>query len=77
MAGKTITLCRQFKFQIQLLEATRQKMEHLYSAGQISEDDIDHVYSGLFLDLFTEFERLIEELFLGLLSGNQQFPEKA
>lgn len=59
---------------IQSLEATRQKMESLLLNGTISLDDIEQVYTGLYLSVFTEFEGLIEELFFGLLSGDLVSP---
>ena len=45
-------------------------MEALFNAGQVGLNDIEQVYSGLYLDIFTEFEITIENLFLGLLSGS-------
>ena len=45
-------------------------MEELFSTGEIDLNDIEQVYSGLFLSLFTEFEILLEQLFLGLLDGS-------
>jgi hypothetical protein len=45
-------------------------MENLLITGQISLEDIEQVYTGLYLDIFTEFEAVIETLFLGLLSGS-------
>lgn len=59
---------------IQRLEITRLKMEALLDTGDITRDDIEQVYSGLYLNVFTEFEGLIEELFFGLLSGNVVSP---
>jgi len=44
-------------------------MERLLKNGNIVRDDIEHVYSGLFLAAFTAFEALIEDLFFGLLKG--------
>jgi len=52
------------------LEKTRSKMEILLSAGHIEVADIEQVYGGLYLDIFTEFEVTIENLFLGLLTGS-------
>lgn len=51
------------------LENTRSRMEVLLVSGHINISDIESVYSGLYLSLFTEFEGTIEHLFLGLLSG--------
>jgi len=52
------------------LEKTRSKMETLLSAGHVEVSDIEQVYVGLYLDIFTEFEATIENLFLGLLTGS-------
>lgn len=51
------------------LEKTRLKMESLLVSRYISFSDIESVYSGLYLSLFNQFEVIIEELFIGLLSG--------
>lgn len=51
------------------LENTRSRIEALLVSGHISTSDVESVYSGLYLSLFTEFEGTIENLFLGLLSG--------
>ena len=76
MAGKTTSLARRFDQQVSSLESTRQKMESLFSRNEVNRDDIEHVYAGLFLDVFTEFEALIEALFIGLLSGNLYSPTR-
>lgn len=51
------------------LNGVRKKMEKLFINGELDVVDVEEVYAGLFLDIFTEFEALIENLFLGLLSG--------
>jgi hypothetical protein len=43
-------------------------MERLLRRGELSVIDVEEVYAGIFLDIFTEFEALIEALFLGLVS---------
>jgi len=45
-------------------------METALSAGHIDVPDIEQVYVGLYLDIFTDFEATIETLFLGLLDGS-------
>lgn len=69
MARLTKRLHENFKSQLVSIETTRAKMERLYVAGQINNSDIQHVYAGLFMELFTDFEALLEELFFGLLDG--------
>jgi hypothetical protein len=44
-------------------------MEGLLSSGAINLRDIEHLYAGLYMELFTEFESLLEELFFGLYNG--------
>jgi hypothetical protein len=44
-------------------------MEQLFSSSQLNNNDIEHVYAGLFMELFTNFEALLEELFFGILAG--------
>lgn len=44
-------------------------METLFLTHHISTSDIEHVYAGLFMELFTDFEALLEELFFGLING--------
>lgn len=51
------------------IESTRSKMEGLLTAGSINLNDIQHLYAGLYMELFTEFESLLEELFFGLYNG--------
>ena len=74
MAGKTTRLAQKFDRQVSSLEATRQKMESLFSRNEVNADDMEHIYSGLFIDMFTEFEALIEALFIGLLEGSLYSP---
>ena len=69
MATLTKRLHQNFETQLISIEATRDKMEGLYVAGHINVSDIEHVYAGLFMELFTDFEALLEELFFGLLNG--------
>ncbi len=69
MAILARTLSKQLISHIKELEYTRSNMEALVVSGHINISDIERVYSGLYLSLFTEFEGTIETLFLGLLSG--------
>jgi|SRR5665213_1798830 len=69
MAKLTKRLHQNFEFQLISIEAARSKMEGLHIAGHINVSDIEHVYAGLFMELFTDFEALLEELFFGLLNG--------
>lgn len=69
MTAKTITLANKFIERASILDSTRSKMEALLAAGNIGISDIEQVYAGLYLDIFTDFEAMIEDLFIGLLSG--------
>lgn len=62
-------LAQDYAVSIQSLEGTRRKVEDLLHRGELSASDTEQVYAGLFLSAFTEFEALIEDVFLGILSG--------
>lgn len=63
------TIRNEFAQRIIELNATRTNFENAFNHGIISDIDIIQGYAGLYLDLFTEFENLIEKLFLGILNG--------
>jgi len=65
----SLSLATEFIRRTNILEVSRTKMETLFASGNIAQTDIDQVYAGLFLNTFTEFEALIEDLFLGFLMG--------
>ena len=69
MSRNALTLSENFAGHLRYLELTRRKMERLYSAGSVVRRDIEQIYSGLYMDSLTSFESLIEDLFVGLLSG--------
>lgn len=64
------TLHLEFIRKIKELDETRSRFEAAHANGIVTDIDIVQAYAGLYLDLFTEFEALIENLFLGLLSGS-------
>jgi len=70
MPKNSKTLHKEFLNKLKTLDNTRIKFESAFSASIIQPDDISQAYAGLYLDLFTEFENLIEKLFLGLLNGD-------
>lgn len=70
MIGTSVNLASEFIHDMDALEVTRHKTESLLSNGHINEDDIVQFYNGLYLNLFVEFERLLDELFFGLLSSD-------
>ncbi len=69
MSRQTIDFANEFINHLTALEMTRVKMEELLVRGELDLDDIEQVYSGLYLDIFTSFEGLLENLFFGLLLG--------
>jgi len=77
MSKKTSSLSNRFAKRAHDLELTRAKAENLLLANSINVADIEQVYAGLFLDIFTEFEALIEDLFLGLLMGRLYSPSQS
>lgn len=62
-------LYENFSFRTTSIERTRIKMEELLISQAITLNDIQHLYAGLYMELFTEFESLLEELFFGLYNG--------
>lgn len=64
------TLHNEFLIKVQALDRTRKSFENAFVSHLISDDEIIQGYAGLYLDLFTEFEGLIENLFVGILSGS-------
>lgn len=70
MAISAIVLRERFSAHLRYTDSTRRRVEKLHQQGSLYRKDVETVYAGLFLDAFTAFERFIEELFLGLLSGN-------
>lgn len=67
MSRSSIILFSQFNGHLNSLNFTRKKMEKLFIEKQLVRRDIEQVYSGLFIDSITAFERNIENLFFGLL----------
>lgn len=63
------TLARELAGHYRYLEMTRGKIERLLESSHIVARDVNQVYVGLFLEVITSFERLLEELFLGLLTS--------
>ena len=70
MPSATASLATAYVSKVGSLETTRTKVENLLASGDLSVVDVEQVYAGLFLDAFTEFEALLEDLFLGIVSGS-------
>jgi hypothetical protein len=70
MPRRPLYLARDFSAKLAKLEQTRSKVEALLMQGHVDRCDVEAVYSGLFIDAFTEFEALVESLFIGLSDGS-------
>ncbi|QUS60310.1 hypothetical protein [Synechocystis sp. PCC 7338] len=70
MPRKANKLLDDFKQKVRSKELVRCKMEELLVSQNIKETDILFIYDGLFLNLFTDFEKFIEDLFFGLIKGS-------
>lgn len=70
MPKSSITLHKNFLRKLTAIIQMRMNFERAFSSSAIQTEDICQAYAGLYLDLFTEFESLIENLFLGLLNGH-------
>ncbi len=69
MAKKSISLFNTFKNKITILDKIRKKQENLYDKNLVVRRDIEEVYSALYIDSLVFLEALIEDLFIGILSG--------
>jgi hypothetical protein len=69
MPSPLSTLAANYSASIKSLETTRSKVEALLLRSEMTDTDIEQVYAGLFVTAFTEFEALIEDVFLGILEG--------
>jgi len=58
-----------FTTRLRRFERSRAKLEQLLIDGHVTRHDVSLFYEGIFLRTVTSFESLIEELFLGLLTG--------
>lgn len=58
-----------FTARLRTFERARAKFERLLLSGHVSRQDVGLFYEGIFLRTVTSFESLLEELFVGLLSG--------
>jgi hypothetical protein len=68
-ARPAITVSDEFTARLRRFERSRAKFEKLHLAGHVSDHDVNLFYEGIFLRTVTSLEALIEELFVGLLTG--------
>jgi hypothetical protein len=59
----------QFKGSARATEGYLRRLEGLNAAGVLSDRDVTRAYEGAFLSYYTDLERHIERLFLGLVMG--------
>ena len=76
MSNKKDELLKKLLRRIESLEKTRDRMESLFDAKEISKKDIEQVYKGLFLDMVSSFESIIEEIFVYFLLEKHQLKVK-
>jgi len=58
-----------FANRLRSFERSRAKLERLLLRGHVTRHDVSLFYEGIFLRTVTSLESLMEELFLGLLTG--------
>jgi hypothetical protein len=56
------------------LDRTRSRVDALFACGKLVRFDIEQVYSGIYVEAFVSFERFVEDLFLGYVSGRVTMP---
>ena len=64
------TLSDKYAARLRTFDRARRKLEHLHNPeGRLTRHDVSLFYEGIFLRTVTSFERLLEDLFVGLLAG--------
>jgi hypothetical protein len=58
-----------FAARLKKFERARAKLERLLLSGHVSRQEVSLFYEGIFLRTVTSFEGLVEDLFVGLLTG--------
>lgn len=76
MPVPTINLANDLASHIRYIDQTRKKVEKLFASSLVVNRDVNFVYSGLYLELVTSFERYIEDLFVGILSNSLTHPSR-
>ena len=69
MPRSSALISNDFRGHLRSLDMTRRKMERLLVTKQIVVRDINQIYAGLYLDAIASFEKMIEDLFIGLATG--------
>lgn len=68
------TLAKELVGHLRRLDSTRKKLEGIFQSGKIKRHDIEQVYVGIYLDAIVSFERFVEALFFGYLTGRLIIP---
>jgi hypothetical protein len=76
MSNKKDEILQKFLRHMESLEKTRNKMECLFNTKKINKRDIEQVYKGLFLDMVSGFESIIESSFIYFLIEDQKLKIK-
>jgi hypothetical protein len=69
MPKPATTISDAFLARLRTFERARAKLERLLLSGHVTRHDVNLFYEGIFLRTVTSFEALLEDLFVGLLSG--------
>ena len=70
MAKEAIEIFNSLARKIKFLEKSRERQEGLFREGQIGKRDVEEVYAAIFLNVMASFEGFIEDLFIGLVTGD-------
>lgn len=68
MRGNTQHCFEAFARSLASSERTRLRVEALYATGDLGITDVERVYEALFVRSVVQFEAMLEEVFLGLIS---------
>jgi hypothetical protein len=69
MPKAATTISDDFTARLRRFERSRAKLERLLLGGHVTRHDVSLFYEGIFLRTVTSFESLMEELFVGILTG--------
>lgn len=76
MPRPATSLSDEFTTRLRSFERARAKLERLLVSRHVSRNEVNLFYEGIFLRTVTSFEGLLEELFIGLLTGSILPPPK-
>lgn len=69
MPKPSSTLSDAYTSRLRRFDRARAKVERLLLSGHVTRDDASLLYEGIFLRTVTTLEGLLEDLFIGLLTG--------